>query len=151
MNGTSALQALRGKRIGVLGYGVNHHHLVPWLTRQGFSVTVRDKNEKVTSEIEGVTWDIRADILSDLDQFDVIFRSPSIPYYDAAIQKAVQKGIVITSQTKLFFQLAPCEIIGVTGSKGKGTTATLLSHMLTAGYTKGKTYLAGNIGVDPFS
>ncbi len=158
MNGSSALQALQGKRIGILGYGLNNANLVLWLLRQGLSLTVRDKEataqEKFKQEhpeFAEVVWEIMPDITENLNTFDVVFRSPGMPYFQPAFEKAVQAGITVTSQTKLFFQLAPCEIIGVTGSKGKGTTSTLIANILTTGYTRGKTYLAGNIGLDPFS
>lgn len=157
MTGSSALQALEGKRIGILGYGVNHGAVTAWLIRHGLTVTIRDRNEGAVTRFKedypelDVKWDIRANVLEDLDQFDVVLRSPSIPFYSSELQKALQKGIVVTSQTKLFFQLAPCEIIGVTGSKGKGTTSSLSAAILKAGYKRGSVYLAGNIGLDPFA
>lgn len=159
MSEGSVLQALQGKRVGILGYGVNHHHLVPWLIAHGVSVTIRDQNAKVREAFEKdyselatkVVWQIQDDIFAELTGFDVLFRSPSIPFNHPKLQHALQHGVMITSQTKLFFQLCPCEVIGVTGSKGKGTTSTLTANILKAGYTKGKVYLAGNIGLDPFS
>jgi len=86
--------------------------------------------------------------LKDLEKFDVIVRSPGVKRNLSEILTAEKNGVVITSQTKIFFDLCPCPIIGVTGTKGKGTTATLIYEML-----KRQTfdaYLGGNIGKPPF-
>ena len=54
------------------------------------------------------------------------------------------KGVVVTSEMELFFDLCPCKIIAVTGSDGKTTTTTVISEMLKA---EGKNvHLGGNIG-----
>jgi UDP-N-acetylmuramoylalanine--D-glutamate ligase len=66
-----------------------------------------------------------------------------------------KEGLVITSQTKWFFEHCTASIIGVTGTKGKGTTATLISKMLNSKpeiqSPKSQIYLTGNIGaIQPF-
>lgn len=158
MSGSSVEQALAGKRIGILGCGANNEHLAAWLVGRGFPVTIRDANPDVATQVTErvpilklATWEVREHILEELDGFDIVFRSPSIPFLAPELQRALQAGITVSSQTKLFFQLCPCEIIGVTGSKGKGTTSTLIANILKAGRKEGATYLAGNIGLDPFS
>ena len=67
-----------------------------------------------------------ADYLLELEKFDVIFRSPGIRLSLPALQKAINSKKEVTSQTKFFFANCPAPIIGVTGTKGKGTTATLI-------------------------
>jgi UDP-N-acetylmuramoylalanine--D-glutamate ligase len=54
----------------------------------------------------------------------------------------------LTSQTKWFFEHCPAKIIGITGTKGKGTTSTLIYEMLHAArfMLHAKSYLTGNIG-----
>lgn len=87
------------------------------------------------------------DYLQNLEQFDVIFRSPGVPYNLPEIQNAIRKSIEFSSSTKLFFEEAKkvdCKIIGITGTKGKGTTSTLLYKILKV--AKKDVYLAGNIG-----
>lgn len=155
------IQELKKQKVVILGWGVNNRALVEYLLKRGVSVTIRDRLPNLQEdffnkypqykESELVKWEITENILKGLDKFGVVFRSPSIPYLSPEIQKAKGRGVVIYSQTKLFFDLSPAQIIGISGTKGKGTTATLLYQILQAGWKKGKVYLAGNIGLDPFS
>jgi UDP-N-acetylmuramoylalanine--D-glutamate ligase len=65
-------------------------------------------------------------------------------YNDPVLVRARERGIVVTSETEMFFSTCPCPIYAVTGSDGKTTTTTLISEMLKA---SGKTvHLGGNIG-----
>lgn len=69
-----------------------------------------------------------------LQSFDLVMRSPSVPPLGNW-----------SSVTKYFFEKCPCLIIGVTGTKGKGTTATLIQALLdNLGF---KTWLVGNVGL----
>lgn len=71
----------------------------------------------------------------DFSSYDMVFRSPSVPPLNLPNE---------TSMTKYFFDQCPCLIIGVTGTKGKGTTCFFIESILSA---IGKdTYLLGNIG-----
>ncbi len=175
------IEALKTQRLAVVGLGVNNLALVAWLLRQGAQrLTICDQNPAVRLEhpdwVGRVAWRLGADYLNHLSEFDLLFRTPGIPYLSQPIQQAKAAGVIVSSQTKLFFALAPARIIGVTGTKGKGTTATLIFEMLqnqrsqksphsahpsrlatgwpskaTRGKkVKGKVYLAGNIGRDPF-
>jgi UDP-N-acetylmuramoylalanine--D-glutamate ligase len=83
--------------------------------------------------------------LDDLKSFDVVFRSPGLSFFNQKIQEAKKNGVEITSQIKLFLDLCPAKIIGVTGTKGKGTTASLIYEILK-NQKKHAVYLAGNIG-----
>jgi UDP-N-acetylmuramoylalanine--D-glutamate ligase len=60
------------------------------------------------------------------------------------LQAALAHGVTVSSATKLFFEQCPGTIIGVTGTKGKGTTSTLIYEMLKRGGKK--VFIAGNIG-----
>lgn len=76
--------------------------------------------------------------------FDYLVRSPGVRPDTSLINRQVKNGTILTSPTKIFFQECPAKIIGVTGTKGKGTTATLIYQMLGKKYPK--VFLAGNIG-----
>lgn len=71
----------------------------------------------------------------DYSSYEYVFRSPSVP--PLGLQNE-------TSLTKYFFDHCPCPIIGVTATKGKGTTCTFIKALLDA--EKADAYLVGNIG-----
>ncbi len=80
-----------------------------------------------------------------MGECDVLFRSPGVRLDTPEIQAAAAAGTVVTSQVKFFLQNCSSMVVGVTGTKGKGTTSSLIHAMLQA---SGKTsHLAGNFGV----
>jgi len=152
------LKRFEGKNIALLGFGVENISVAKFLHKNGINFTILDRVaiEKLSEEAQKVIitekFEIRAgeDYLSGLDQFEVVVRSPGVPYLTKEIQEAKKTGVEITSSTKLFFDLCPAEIIGVTGTKGKGTTASLISEILKTNSRSGKVYLVGNIGLPSF-
>ncbi len=82
-------------------------------------------------------------------EFDLVVRSPGISPLSAVVEKIKAQNIPVTSPTQIFFDLCPCRIIGITGTKGKGTTSSLIYEMLKASGVDA--YLGGNIGLPPLS
>lgn len=124
----------RKKQVAIIGWGLEGHSLFFYLKR--------DKNLKIT------VLDRKFDknYLKNLERFDIIYRSPGVPRNLPQIRKAGRK---VSSLTKLFFESAEGKIVGITGSAGKTTTATLLYKILKAA---GKDVcLAGNIGKNPLA
>lgn len=130
------LDELKAKRVVIAGLGVNNRHLARYFDNCGIKYAVIDR------------WQNPEELSGKFDGFDIVFRTPGLPYLCKAVQEAKRRGILIYSQTKLFFDLCPGPIIGVTGTKGKGTTATLICEILNA--SGKRTRLGGNIGSDPF-
>lgn len=85
--------------------------------------------------------------LSSLDAYDVVVRSPGVPLLTPAIQAAARRGARVTSHIEIFLANCRATTVGVTGTKGKSTTVSLIAAILRAGGLD--TYLAGNIGVPP--
>ena len=142
--------SLGGKRVAVLGLGVSNRPLVRLLLEFGCSVvgcdrTPREKLEEEVLELEKLGCKLHVgDRYLDGVEADVVFRTPGMHPGNPAIQALRQRGAEITSEMEVFFEVAPCHLIAVTGSDGKTTTTTLIAEMLKAA---GKTvWLGGNIG-----
>lgn len=144
------------KKIAILGFGLEGKALLKFLQQSSqYPIAIRhglgrdaeivifDHNPKLTVP-HGVRAILGKDALQWLHGFKLLFRSPGIPYLTPEIQHVLEEGAICSSATKLFFELAPCPIVGVTGTKGKGTTATLIYNMLKAAGRDA--YLVGNIG-----
>ena len=140
----------RGKAVAVLGFGLEGRSACDFLLENGASITVFDERDRghfdeemvVSYEEQGVVFEFS--LLGPLVSYDVIVRSPGVLIMCPEIQEAIEVGVIVTSCTKIFFDLCPCEIIGVTGTKGKGTTSTLIFEILKRAGCD--VYLAGNIG-----
>jgi len=127
----------KNKKIAVVSGGgrVESTSNAEFFEKQGSKVTIFDQTQG-------------EDYLKKLDEFDLVVRSPGVKLSELKTYNLKLKTSKITSQTKLFFDLCPCPIIGVTGTKGKGTTSSLIYEMLKKqGFDA---YLGGNIGKPPF-
>lgn len=113
----------KNKKIAILGYGIEGQDAEKYFKRKGDEVTILDQK-------------FDKNYLKNLDGYDLIVRSPGVRYFNEKLN--------LTSAIQIFFENCPGKIIGVTGTKGKGTTSTLIYEILKR---DGKdVYLAGNIG-----
>lgn len=140
---------LRGKKVAILGFGMEGRDLLSYLTINGANATVLDKKTEEElglkgEDLQGAKFVTGEEYFKNLGQFEIIFRSPGVYRYLPEIVEAEEEGAQISSATKLFIELCPAKIIGVTGTKGKGTTASLIYEILKKGSED--VYLAGNIG-----
>jgi UDP-N-acetylmuramoylalanine--D-glutamate ligase len=143
------------KKVGVLGAGEENTPLIFWLVEQGAKVVVADQKPKETLptydqlKVLPVEFRLGTHYLDHLADFEMVFRTPMLPAAHPKLVAARHQGVTISSQTKLFFDLCPAPIIGVTGTKGKGTTSSLIFEMLKE--ARFDVYLGGNIGTPPIT
>lgn len=134
-------------KIGIFGGGVEGIAVAKYLKGKGYSdLTIFDEQEKVEVP-EGVKTVLGAGAFEKAEGYKTIFRSPGIQPKKCATARA--KGAAITSPTQYFFENCPAKIIGVTGTKGKGTTSTLIYLILQEAGRD--IYLGGNIGESPLN
>jgi UDP-N-acetylmuramoylalanine--D-glutamate ligase len=132
--------------IAIVGFGAQGRSAYEYW-RTDNDITVCDENESLALPSD-VKAHLGPDHLKDLDSFDLIVRSPII--HPQAIVAANNSAILkkVTTNTNQFFVVCPTKnIIGITGTKGKGTTSTLIAKMLEADGKR--VYLGGNIGTPP--
>ena len=140
----------KNSRLAILGFGLEGKDLVKFLMNRGAEIVVFDQKEKEELDLEGVNEEKiqfvcgKTYLSRGLLDFDYIFRSPGIYRFLPEIVEAEKRGVKVSSAIKLFFDLCPGKIIGVTGTKGKGTTSTLIYKILKS--SGENVYLAGNIG-----
>ena len=148
---------LDGKRVAVIGLGVSNIPLIEYLHEVGAETTVFDIRElddisaSLMSKIicYDMEYSLGPNYLENLVDFDVIFRSPSCLPSNPSLQLEASRGAIVTTELEMFMELFPGTIIGVTGSDGKTTTATLIYEILKAGGYN--TYIGGNIGTPLFT
>lgn len=144
------MDRLKGKRVLVLGLGVSNRPLVRLLLQHGAEVTGCDRTprEKLDDEVlelerMGAKLHLGDGYLENISG-DVAFRTPGLHPDKPELCALRAAGTHITSEMEAFFEICPCPIIGVTGSDGKTTTATLIAELLRhAGH---RVWLGGNIG-----
>jgi UDP-N-acetylmuramoylalanine--D-glutamate ligase len=135
-------------KIAILGFG-NQGRAAYDYWRAGHELTVCDQNVDPDVALpEDVARRLGNEYLHNLDEFDLIVRSPGVHPNDIVAANSADILEKVTSVTNEFFRVCPSKnVVGVTGTKGKGTTSTLIAKMLEANGKR--VHLGGNIGVPP--
>ncbi len=98
-----------------------------------------------SSQIEFILGEHRK---KDFEWADVVVHNPKIRKDNPFLKTALQKEALVLTPTALFSFFSKGRIIAITGTKGKSTTASLISHLLKSVFAN-KVFLGGNIGVNP--
>lgn len=122
-------------RVCILGFGREGRAVLAFLKRSGSA-------EKSSIKILDRSRD--KDYLDKISKCKIVFRSPGVPFNLEKLKRARKLGVEFSSGTQLFFDNFKGRILGVTGTKGKGTTASLIYKILQL--ARRKAFLAGNIG-----
>ncbi len=148
---------LNNRKVAIIGLGVSNTPLIDYMYSKKAEVTVfdeRDKqsiSEEVLDKINKYNFKLFTgkDCLTNLKNFDIIFRSPSCLPTRKELKTEANRGAIVTTEIEMLMKMCPCKIIGITGSDGKTTTTSLIYAILKkAGYTA---YLGGNIGTPLFT
>ena len=139
-------QYLRGKKVLIVGFGregrSTYHVLKDIKSLQALAISDRNPiNALPDDAVSVITGESYLDILND---YDVVIKSPGV----ALPKKPAAYTCCVTSQIALFLRCYARQTIGITGTKGKSTTSSLLYHILTV--AGADCILAGNIGVPVF-
>jgi UDP-N-acetylmuramoylalanine--D-glutamate ligase len=187
------LKFFQNKKIAMHGLGVDNLALIKFILKNRIDCRLTVCDPKSAAELSDRFLEIKElarknklpeiNLMSGINydahltDFDIVFRSPGSLLLNPNIVKAKKAGVKISSAMELFFQLCPTKnIIGVTGSKGKGTTASLIYEIIKASLKKithpvsrgaihstrfrdlrpsqegnsQRVFLGGNIGTAPF-
>ncbi len=143
-------EQIKGKKIAMCGIGVSNTPLILEFLSKGAKVYACDRR---TRELIGETADMLESHGAELRlgegyldnlEVDIIFRTPGMSFYLPELEAARKKGIAVTSEMEVFFDLCPATVFAITGSDGKTTTTTLIAKMLEA--EGKKVFVGGNIG-----
>lgn len=140
-----------GKNVVILGLARQGIALVEFLAPRGANVVASDlRSEAELGQVldQLSAWPIEFVLGSHpaslLDKADILFLSGGVPLESPLVQEALSRGISLSNDSQLFFQVCPAPVIGITGSAGKTTTTALTGEM---GKQSGrKTWVGGNIG-----
>ncbi|MCD6085539.1 UDP-N-acetylmuramoyl-L-alanine--D-glutamate ligase [bacterium] len=136
----SNLKELKNKDIGIIGFGKEGKAAARFLKQFSKKITIldRDKNKIIPKNYKKV---LGSDYLKNLNNFKVLILSPGIFPFKKEFKNF--KGKILTP-TQIFFENFKGKIIGISGTKGKGTVATLIYKVLKNG--RYNVSLGGNIG-----
>jgi len=146
----------KGKKITVMGIGLHGGGVaaVRFFAECGAKVVATDmkteKDLKVSIEklkdLKNVTFALGQHRMEDFENVDMVVKGPAVPWSSKHIQAALKKNVPVEMDSSIFFELCKLPIIGVTGTKGKTTTATLISEILKIA---GKNVFTVGIGQKP--
>ena len=142
----------KNKRITVMGIGQHGGGIgtIKFLAANGAKVLATDRKTKEQLEeslekLKGlpVEYFLGGHRLTDFTDTDMVIKNPAVPEDSEFLAAARDKKIPVENDIGIFFELCPAPIIGVTGTKGKSTTASLIAHLMRQKFSQ--VVLAGNI------
>lgn len=147
------IEYLKEKKILILGFGVegqSTYKIIRKYLKEQY-IYIADKQQNFNEKYEMLTDDVNAEFFSgegyleNLNNYDIIIKSPGISLKDIDINEFKER---ITSQLELFLEFFDVYTIGITGTKGKSTTSSLIYEMIKQ--QDKETLLLGNIGIPIF-
>jgi len=153
------IKSLKGKRVVVWGLGLNQGGLEAAKYFAGLKAEVIIVDPKSKAELEksvtvlrrfsNIKFSLGRQEEAQFNGADLAIKNPAISWELPLVKKLLRKKLRIETDVTLFFQYFRGEVVGITGSKGKTTTTTLIERLLTR--SGKKVVLGGNIRVSLFS
>ncbi len=143
-----------GKRILLIGFAGEGRASLRYISKHSPScIGVADQSANLSISPEesalisrmhlGSSW------LDSLDDYDIAIRSPGVPLHTVNARRTTPPRCVVTSGTNIFLEAHASRCIGITGTKGKSTTTSLIYRILKAAGVN--VQLGGNIGIAALS
>lgn len=132
--------------VAIVGYATEGQVSYEYFRHRGHEVTICDRDESVALP-PGTASQLGEGYLQGLDRFDCIVRTAGMPPHLILTQNPGVESKITTAVDTFLADCPTKNIIGVTGTKGKGTTSTLITRMLEAAGKRA--FLGGNIGRSP--
>jgi UDP-N-acetylmuramoylalanine--D-glutamate ligase len=150
------MNLFKGKKVVIMGLGLHGGgvDVTKFFIKQGADVLVTDLRSKKElkesiKKLKNVKFVLGEHREEDFVKADLIIRNPGVPRESFYLKIARKNNIPIKTDIDIFFDLYEGEIIGITGTKGKSTVATLTYLLLKKKYPQ--VFLAGNIGISPLT
>ncbi len=145
------------KNVLVVGLGIQGGGLgvVRFMLRHGANVSVYDDKpagdlqitiDKLHQEGANVaTYYTGGEMPNDISKYSLIIKGPSVKWDHPLVTQAEEAHVEVAMETSLFIKYAPCQMIGITGTRGKSTTTMMIYEILSKHYKDGKVYVSGNV------
>lgn len=132
--------------LGLLGGGVATAN---WFIKQGAKLMIADAKTREQlapslSNINGAVEYILGGKEPSLDDVDILVLNPGVSYHHPLTLEARKRKIPVVNEATIFYNTWPGKIIGITGTRGKTTTAHWAAHLIPG------SILAGNSPDHPF-
>lgn len=139
----SIINELKNKNIAILGFGMEGISTYKFIRKYlDINLTIIDKNnpiEKIDKDDKNITIVYGDNYLNDLEKYDLVIKSPGVITKDIDVS-----NINFTSQLELLLKYNSKNVIGITATKGKSTTCSLMYEVIKV--CGKKVFLLGNIG-----
>jgi len=136
------INELKNKKITVMGLGLHGGGIgtVRFLHALGAKVLVTDLKSKEAlapsleklKDLKGIEYILGQHRSEDFEKVDMVIKTPPAPWTNKYIKLALDKKVPVEIDSSLFFKLCQNQIVGVTGTRGKTTTTTLIYEILKA-------------------
>jgi len=153
------IEKIRDKKILIQGLGLNGGGVgtALFFLKTGIPVFITDLKSEIELEdslkklsgYKNVRYTLGCHKEEDFLNADIVVKGPGVPPTNKFIRLAEDNGAVITSDMEIFFNIAPCDIFGITGSKGKSSTVSCVYSIFKS--KSANSFLGGNITISPLS